>query len=94
VQDGDPEPPQSGVEGDPITISDGSGGNGTSRDAHLIDGRPGLPGFAPSRSRRRKKRRSMSRRCGGSCRSRTADKSRRSLRSNSSSSRGAKKKDR
>jgi hypothetical protein len=54
----------------------------------LRDGRPGLPGFAPSKSRRRKKRRSASRRRGGSCRSRTADRSRRSSRS-SSSSRGA-----
>ena len=25
------------VEGDPITINDGSGGNGTSRDAHPMD---------------------------------------------------------
>ena len=32
-QEGAPEPPQPGVEADPITISDTSGGNGASGDA-------------------------------------------------------------
>ena len=36
-QEGAPEPPRSGVEGDPITISDGSGGNGSSKDARPMD---------------------------------------------------------
>ena len=36
-QGGAPEPPRSGVEADPITISDGSGGDGSSRDAHPMD---------------------------------------------------------
>jgi len=36
-QEGAPEPPRSGVEGDPITISDGSGGDGLSKDARSID---------------------------------------------------------
>ena len=36
-QEGAPEPPRSGVEGDPITISDGSSGNGTSKDTRPMD---------------------------------------------------------
>jgi len=36
-QEGAPEPPRSGVEGDPITISDGSGGDRPSKDARPID---------------------------------------------------------
>ena len=36
-QKGAPEPPRSGVEGDPITISDGSGGDGPSKDARPTD---------------------------------------------------------
>ena len=36
-QEGAPEPPRSGVEGGPITISDGSGGDGTLRDARPMD---------------------------------------------------------
>ncbi|XP_021311872.1 putative uncharacterized protein DDB_G0294196 [Sorghum bicolor] len=36
-QEGAPEPPRSGVEGDPITISDGSGGDGPSKDARPMD---------------------------------------------------------
>ena len=36
-QEGAPEPPRSGVEGDPITISDTSGGNETSRDVRPMD---------------------------------------------------------
>ena len=36
-QEGAPEPPGSRVEGDPITISDGSGGDGTSRDVRPMD---------------------------------------------------------
>jgi len=36
-QEGAPEPPRSGVEADPITISDGSGGDGSSRDARPMD---------------------------------------------------------
>ncbi|XP_021309121.1 neurofilament medium polypeptide-like [Sorghum bicolor] len=36
-QEGAPEPPRSGVEADPITISDGSGGDGSSRDACPMD---------------------------------------------------------
>ena len=36
-QEGAPEPPRSGVEGDPITISDGSGGDGTLKDARPMD---------------------------------------------------------
>ena len=36
-QEGAPEPPRSGVEGDPITISDGSGGDGTSKVARPMD---------------------------------------------------------
>jgi len=36
-QEGAPEPPRSGVEGDPITISDGSGGDGPSKDASPMD---------------------------------------------------------
>ena len=34
---GVPEPPQSGGVGDPITISDGSGGDQLSKDAHTVD---------------------------------------------------------
>ena len=36
-QEGAPEPPRSGVEEDPITISDGSGGDRLSKDAGLMD---------------------------------------------------------
>jgi len=36
-QEGAPEPPRSEVEGDPITISDGSGGDGPSKDARPTD---------------------------------------------------------
>ena len=36
-QEGAPEPPRSGVEGDPITISDGSGGDRPSKDARPMD---------------------------------------------------------
>ena len=36
-QEGAPKPPRSGVEGDPITISDGSGGDGSSKDARPMD---------------------------------------------------------
>ena len=36
-QEGALEPPQSGVEGDPITISDGSGSDGLSKDARSMD---------------------------------------------------------
>ena len=34
---GAPEPPQSRGVGDPITISDGSGGDRLSKDAHTVD---------------------------------------------------------
>ena len=37
VQQGAPEPPHSGVEEDPIIISDGSGGDGPSKDARPMD---------------------------------------------------------
>ena len=68
----------------------------------LRDGRLGLPVFAPSRSRgRRRRRRSKrqgvnyrSRRRNGSCRSRVANKGRRSSRGSGSSNREAKKMDR
>ena len=36
-QEGAPERPHSGVEEDPITISDGSGGDGPSKDARPMD---------------------------------------------------------
>jgi len=36
-QEGAPEPPRSGVEGDPITISDGSGSDRLSKDARSMD---------------------------------------------------------
>ena len=36
-QEGAPEPPRLGVEADPITISDTSGGNETSGDAHPME---------------------------------------------------------
>ncbi|XP_021319185.1 nascent polypeptide-associated complex subunit alpha, muscle-specific form-like [Sorghum bicolor] len=36
-QEGAPEPPRSGVEAEPITISDGSGGDGPSMDARPMD---------------------------------------------------------
>jgi hypothetical protein len=36
-QEGAPEPPRSGVEEDPITISDGSGGDRPLRDARPMD---------------------------------------------------------
>jgi len=36
-QEGAPEPPRFGVEGDPITISDGSSGDGPSKDARPMD---------------------------------------------------------
>ncbi|XP_021317714.1 PH domain-containing protein DDB_G0275795-like [Sorghum bicolor] len=36
-QEGAPEPARSGVEADPITISDGSSGDGSSRDARPMD---------------------------------------------------------
>ena len=36
-QEGAPEPPRSRVEGDPITISDGSGGDRLSKDARSMD---------------------------------------------------------
>ena len=36
-QEGAPEPPRSGVVGDPITISDGSGGDRLSKDAHPME---------------------------------------------------------
>ena len=36
-QEGVPEPPRSGVEEDPITISDGSDGDGSSKDVHPMD---------------------------------------------------------
>ena len=36
-QEGALEPPRSGVEGDPITISDGSGGDRSSKNARPID---------------------------------------------------------
>jgi len=36
-QEGAPKPPRSGVEGDPITISDGSGGDRSSKDACPMD---------------------------------------------------------
>ncbi|XP_021315191.1 atherin-like [Sorghum bicolor] len=36
-QEGAPEPPRLGAEADPITISDGSGGDGSSRDACPMD---------------------------------------------------------
>ena len=36
-QEGAPEPPRSGVKGDPITISDGSGGDGPSKEARSMD---------------------------------------------------------
>ena len=36
-QEGAPEPPRSGVDGDPITISDGSGGGRPSKDACPMD---------------------------------------------------------
>ena len=36
-QEGAPEPPRSGVEGDPITISDGFGNDRLSKDARCID---------------------------------------------------------
>jgi len=36
-QEGDPEPPQSWGVGDPITISDGSGGDLLSKDARTTD---------------------------------------------------------
>ena len=36
-QEGDPEPPRLGVEADPITISDTSGGNEASADAQPME---------------------------------------------------------
>ena len=36
-QEGAPKPPRSGVEADPITISDGSGGDGPPRDTRPMD---------------------------------------------------------
>ena len=36
-KEGAPEPPRSGVEGDPITISDGSSGDGLSKGARSMD---------------------------------------------------------
>ena len=58
-QEGGPEPPQSGDVGDPITISDGSGGDPLSKDARttgrrsrpllLGNRRRGLSGSTPSR---------------------------------------------
>ena len=36
-QEGAPEPPRSRVEGDPITISDGSGGDRSSKDARPMN---------------------------------------------------------
>ena len=36
-QEGAPEPPRSGVEGVPITIIDGSGGDGLLKDAQSMD---------------------------------------------------------
>ena len=36
-QEGAPEPPQSGGMGDPITVSDGSGGDRLSMDARTMD---------------------------------------------------------
>jgi hypothetical protein len=36
-QEGAPEPPRSRVERDPITISDGSGGDGLSKEAPSMD---------------------------------------------------------
>ena len=36
-QEGAPEPPRSGGEGDPITISDGSGGDRLSKDVRSMD---------------------------------------------------------
>ena len=36
-QEGDPEPPRSIDAGDPITISDGSGGDRLSKDARSMD---------------------------------------------------------
>ena len=61
-QEGAPEPPRLGVEADPITISDTSGGNVASRDAHpmkeeastsLISGR--TPGHAGLRALKEQK---------------------------------------
>ena len=36
-QEGAPEPPRSGVEGDPITINDWSSGDGPSKDTRPMD---------------------------------------------------------
>ena len=36
-QEGAPEPPRSGGVGDPITVSDGSGGDQLSKDARIMD---------------------------------------------------------
>ena len=36
-QEGATEPPRPGVEGDPITISDGSGGDRLSKDNHSME---------------------------------------------------------
>jgi len=74
-QEGAPEPPRSGVEGDPITIGQGSGGDRLSKDARSMDEEVeaspvtkqslGPSGSTPSRRRRRKRK---SRRRGNSCR--------------------------
>ena len=45
-QEGAPEPPRSGVEGDPITISDGSGGDGPLKDARPTDEEVEVPPVA------------------------------------------------
>ena len=76
-QEGAPEPPRSGVEGDPITISDGFGNDRLSKDARCIDEEveaspvvkrtPWPIGLHSVEEKRKRKWKSASGRCSNSC---------------------------